>query len=179
MSNSHNALFQAAKSPHQYSALGYIMGKFNPDEATEGKGYLTGVLTTEDGTELSVSITKRSWEQINQKASFEPENSYYWRLYYWTTKKGHLDRINLIKALKEPPSYLDETGESLDELKDLFQVRGRIQRIFDTAFSIRVERNEKPPEGQENSPRWKPFWVTIQGNLPPSATIDQIGRAHV
>jgi hypothetical protein len=64
-------------------------------------------------------------------------------------------------------------GETLDELTDLFKVRGRIERIFENNFSVRIERNDLPPKGKENSLQWKPFSLTIQGNLPDEAVSEQ------
>jgi hypothetical protein len=63
--------------------------------------------------------------------------------------------------------------ETLKEVADIFQVRGRIYKIFKAAFSVQLERNEKPPKGRENSYLWKPFYVTIQGNLPDGASPEQ------
>lgn len=173
MSNPKDVLFQAPKSPYQFGAIAYIWGKFIPNTENEGYNFVKGILKTVEGLELLASISQRQWDKITKKANFKVEEPYYWRLYYRTTKQGYLTKINLISPLINPTNIINESGETIEENKDIFQIRGRIDRIFSTAFSIRVERNEKPPEGQEDTPHWKPFWITVQGDLPSEALTEQ------
>ncbi len=168
-----DVLFQPAAYPHQFSAMGYLLGTFQPTPTEEIKRFLPGKLLTSFGVELIASIKKTTWEKLRGREDFSEDALVYWRVYFRTTKGGTLTKIELIKYLINPPLLVSPDGETLDEVSDLFKVRGRIERIFEDSFSVRVERNDLPPKGKENSLQWKPFSLTIQGNLPDEAVPKQ------
>ena len=168
-----DVLFATATHPHLFSAMGYLLGSFQPTSDDKIKHFIPGKFFTSEGLELMASIRKRDWEKIRVRDDFEEDGKFYWRLYFRTSKWGNLTKIQLIKPLIHPPWLISPSGETQDEIVDLFQIRGRIERIFQNAFSVRVERNELPPPGKENSLQWKPFYLTIQGNLPDEAVAGQ------
>ncbi len=168
-----DVLFQPATHPHQFSAMGYLLGTFQPTPTEEIKRFLPGKFLTSEGVELIASIKKTTWEKLRGREDFSEDAKFYWRVYFRTTKGGTLTKIELIKYLINPPLLVSPDGETKDEITDLFKVRGRIERIFQDNFSVRVERNDLPPFGKENSLPWKPFSLTIQGNLPDEAVSEQ------
>ena len=173
MSPNPDVLFQPATHPHQFSAMGYLLGSFQPTLTEEIKSFIPGKFFTSEGVELIASIKKRTWEKLIKEEDFSEDTKFYWRLYFRTTKGGKLTKIELIKRLINPPLLVEPDGETKDELTDLFKVRGLLERIFQDNFSVRVERNDLPPKGKENSLQWKPFYLTIQGNLPDEAVSEQ------
>jgi hypothetical protein len=168
-----DVLFQPVTHPYQFSAIGYLLGSFQPTPTEEIKRFIPGKFLTSEGIELIASIRKRNWEKYSGREDFSEDAPLYWRLYFRTTKGGNLTKIELIKPLINSPLQGELSGETKDEITDLFKVRGRIERIFQDNFSVRVERNELPPKGKENSLQWKPFSVTIQGSLPEIAVAEQ------
>ena len=173
MLSKQDVLFFTPKQPHQFSAIGYLNASFIPDETDEERNFLPGIIVTVEGVEIKASVKKRDWEKIIKRPDFSEKDKFYWRLYFRTTKWGKLTNINLIQPVINPPLIINVSGETVEEPTDFFQVRGRLEKIFKTAFSVRLERNEKPPKGKENSKMWRPFWVTIQGNLPDDAIPEQ------
>lgn len=169
-----NALFQTPHHLYEFSASGYIMGSFlsNFDEAQ--KGYIPGSFVTEEGEELIASIKNKNWQNLTQRNSFSPEAQLYWRVYFRTTRSGKLTKIDLIRPKRNLENLKESfVQEDLSEITDVFLIRGRIQTILEKEFLVRLERNEKPPKGKENSFLWKPFYLTIQGNLPLEATTEE------
>ena len=172
MSPNPDVLFQPAAYPHQFSAMGYLRGTFQPNSTEEIKPFIRGKFLSEEGIELIASIKKRAWEKLRGRSDFSSDELVYWRVYFRTTKGGTLTSIELIKYLINPSLLVSPSGTK-DELTDLFRVRGRIERIFPDNFSVRVERNDSPPKGKENSSQWKPFYLTIIGSLPDEAVREQ------
>ncbi len=173
MSSNPDVLFAPPNHVQQFGALAYILGTFQPHHDEEIISFIRGQFITPDGLELKASIKRKDWDRLTKKDNFTEDSQFYWRGYFRTTKQGTLTKIQLIRPLFNIPSSLDSSGEMLSEPMDLFQVRGRIERILKTAFVVRVERNDKPTKGQENSRLWNPFLITIQGTLPEPATSKQ------
>ena len=173
MLSKQDVLFFTPKQPHQFSAIGYLNASFIPDETDEERIFLPGTIVTVEGVVFKASVKKRDWEKIIKRPDFSEKDKFYWRLYFRTNKWGKLININVIQPVINPPLIINVSGETVEEPTDFFQVRGRLEKIFKTAFSVRLERNEKPPKGKENSKMWRPFWVTIQGNLPDDAILEQ------
>lgn len=173
MSSNPDVLFSPPKHLRQFGALAYILGTFVPHHDEEIISLIRGQFITSDGVELKASIKRKDWDRLTKKDNFTEDSQFYWRGYFRTTKQGLLTKLQLIRPLFNLPSFLDSSGEILADPTDLFQVRGRIERILNTAFVVRVERNEQPPEGQENSRRWNPFLITIPGTLPEPASSEQ------
>ena len=173
MLTNQDVLFPTAMHPQLFSAMGYLLGSFQPTDSEEIKHFIPGKFLTSEGLEFIASVRKRDWEKLRVREDFEENGKFYWRLYFRTTPGGNLTKIHLIKPLINPPLLVSPSGETWDKITDLFKVRGRIERIFPKAFSVRVERNELPPKGKENSLQWKPFYVTIQGFLPDEAVPGQ------
>ncbi len=65
---------------------------------------------------------------------------------------------------------MEAKGEVLSKPEDLFRIRGKIQVREEKRFSIRIERNEMVKEG---IPKFQYFDLTIKGELPTEAEIDQ------
>lgn len=172
MSPNPDVLFQPAAYPHQFSAMGYLRGTFQPNSTEEIKPFIQGKFLISEGIELIASIKKRAWEKLRGRSDFSSDALFFWRVYFRTTKGGTLTSIELIKYLINPPLLVSPSGTK-DEFTDLFRVRGRIERIFPDNFSVRVERNDSPPKGKENSLQWKPFYLTIIGSLPDEAAPEQ------
>ncbi len=169
-----NALFQAPHHLFEFSANGYVMGSFQANLDQGEKGYIPGFLVTKEGVELIASIKNRYWENLTKNGTFSPEEQLYWRVYFRTTREGKLTNINLIRPKRNLEQLKEDlVQEDLSEITDIFQVRGRIQKILEKELVVRLKRNEKPPKGKENSYLWKPFYLNIQGNLPSSATPEQ------
>ncbi len=176
MPSNPDVLFPSPNHPRNFSAFGYILGTFQPTPKEDLINLLPGQFITHDGREFKASIKKKDWSKLTKRADFTEDSRLYWRVYLRTTKQGSLTKIQLIRPLFNPPSSIDYSGETLTEPTDLFQVRGRLEKISKTSFIVQIERNEKPPLGQEKNPRWNPFIIIIQGTLPLDATAKQFGE---
>ena len=158
--------FQPPQSPTQFSAMGYLFGHFEAVPPTENQGIVKGTLQLNQDIRLKVTMRLQSWLKLTQKPTFNPENAYLWRVYFRTTREGKLTQLQLIKGIPieghlslthTPPP---ETGV------DQFQIRGRIADTDDQKVLLRLERNESPPPGREQSSQWQPFLLTVSGSLP-------------
>lgn len=176
MSSNPDVLFAPPNHLRQFGALGYLLGTFVPNHDEDIISFIRGQLITPDGREFKASIKKKDWDRLTKKENFTEDSQFYWRGYFQTTKQGTLTKIQLLRPLFNLPSSIDASGETLSEPTDLFQVRGRIERILKTAFVVRVERNEQPTEGQEKSRLWNPFLITIQGTLPDPSPSEKFGE---
>ncbi|MGH2414001.1 MAG: hypothetical protein ACRDEA_09985, partial [Microcystaceae cyanobacterium] len=115
---------------------------------------------------LKVTMRLQFWLKLSQKPTFNPDDAYLWRLYFRTTREGKLTQLQLIKCIPlegqmslshSPPP---ETGV------DQFHMRGRIAYADDQKVVLRLERNENPPPGREQSAQWRPFLITVCDSLP-------------
>ncbi|MEA5537350.1 hypothetical protein [Crocosphaera sp. XPORK-15E] len=175
MSSRQLVLFKPVEKPLLFSARGFIFASFRPNCKTDKRVFLEGTLTTKDGQTLPASILLSKWQRFLQTEGFNPNKDTYWRIYFRTTKSGIITKVQLTSDLKNLnfPVLINFEGEEIEDFRDLFQIRGRLQTIEEKTFSLRIERNEVPPVGKEDHPSWQPFYLTIQGNLPPFATSEQ------
>ncbi|ACK72250.1 hypothetical protein PCC7424_3871 [Gloeothece citriformis PCC 7424] len=159
--------FKPPQSPTQFSAIGYLFGKFETVlPAEEHQSKLKGTLQLFDGTKLSARVGFTVWQRLSSKGNFNLDNAYLWRVYFRTTKESKLCQIQLIKCVSLLENYSLDNPPPPQTGLDQFQIRGRILDTDDKKLVIRLERNETPPPGQEKQSRWQPFLITVSGSLP-------------
>lgn len=57
-----DVLFQPVTHPHQFSAIGYLLGSFQPTPTEEIKRFIPGKFLTSEGVELIGWCVKKVWE---------------------------------------------------------------------------------------------------------------------
>jgi hypothetical protein len=158
-----DVFFLPVTEPWQYSALGYVWGKFIPKPEAETNGRVEGKLRLKEKIKLTARMGRHLWSKLQQSGSGEEEGFYLWRVYFRTSREGKLTHLDLLQFF---------TGEG-DEAEQ-FRIRGLIDELPPEKVVVRLERQspsktgEKPP-----APAVKPFWLTLQGNLPEAARVGQ------
>ncbi|MGK7941209.1 MAG: hypothetical protein AB4062_13885 [Crocosphaera sp.] len=171
MTTAQKPLFSIPEIPLLYSAVGCIWGSFHEDEKEESPPFLNGIIKTSDDKEFTAYIKRKTWERWVRTGKINPDGGNYFRVYFRTTKAGIINKIELISVIKNTfPREIEAKGETLEDPKDLFRIRGKIQEIEEQRFSIRIERNEMAKEG---IPKFQYFDLTIKGELPNEAQIEQ------
>ncbi|WP_013321070.1 hypothetical protein [Gloeothece verrucosa] len=159
-------LFKPPQSPTQFSAVGYLFGKFETVlPADEHQSKLQGSLQLFDGTKLPARVGLTVWKRLSSKGNFNLDNAYLWRVYFRTTKEGKFFQVQLIKCLSSLEDYSFNDLPPQQTASDQFQIRGRILFTDNEKVVMRLERNETPPPGQEKQSRWQPFLITVSGSL--------------
>lgn len=158
--------FQPPKSPTQFSAIGYLFGQFEAVPPLENQSMVKGDLHLIDGVKLRAKMGIQVWLRLTQKPTFNLDQAHLWRVYFRTTPEGQLTQLQLIKRIfVEDKLFVNELPPPETGV-DQFQMRGRIVYADEKKVVMRLERNENPPPGQEQSPRWQPFLMTVVGSLP-------------
>ena len=156
-----NLPFRPPATPMQFTAVGYLFGKFTPIDDPPASGPVKGLLELEDGMVIDALIPRKFWLNLTQKKQdFDFEGSYLWRLYPRTTKEGKLTSLELLRVILSEDLSTKASG------RDYFLIRGCLtQKELGTAV-LKIERNFQPKEKQAKFRWWKPFLLTLIGSLP-------------
>ena len=95
-------LFPPLESTIPYLARGCLFGRFLPSMMTETQKsywYLKGQLQINEAVSLDVTIRSRDWLKISQSPTFNPDNAYFWRVFFRTDGKGNLKEVQLIRNI--------------------------------------------------------------------------------
>ncbi len=168
-------LFIPVESSLLFTARACFWGRFSPNQRRDKPRSVSGVLTTSDGRDFPAIIKKKTWEYLLTREDFNPNQESYWRSYLLTNKSGVVSRIEIIRPILNLvfPILLDERGELVEEALDLGKIRGQIQTIDKSQFVVRIERNEPLVKRRPGSQRFNAFYLTIQGELPDVAALEQ------
>ncbi len=171
MTTEQKPLFLIPETPLLFSAVGCIWGSFQENEKLEESPFLEGIIKTSDDKEFLAYVKEKDWRRLVRTGKINPSEKNYWRVYLRTTKTGIINNIELVRLVKTPfPIEMEAKGEVLSKPEDLFRIRGKIQVREEKRFSIRIERNEMVKEGIQ---KFQYFDLTIKGELPTEAEIDQ------
>ncbi|MGK7874073.1 MAG: hypothetical protein AB4426_12395 [Xenococcaceae cyanobacterium] len=159
--------FLQPERPTQFSALGYLFGKFesNPDEAPKEK--IKGLMRLKQGISIETIIRRNSWKKITQNPKWGLEKAYLWRVYFRTTTDGKLTQLEITQFAPIEGKTTLRHSLPVETGVDLFRIRGVISEVKDQTVVVCVERNPTTPAGKENTFKWKPFLLTLQGSLSP------------
>ena len=164
-------LFLIPEKPLLFSAVGCIWGSFHENENPEESPFLNGVIKTSDEQEFNAYVKRKEWERWVRTGKVKLGEKNYWRVYFRTTKKGIINNVELIRIGKNTfPIEIEAKGETLEKPLDLFRIRGTIQGIEEKQFTMRIERNRIPKEG---NPQLQYFDLIIKGQLSNEAQIEQ------
>ena len=162
--------FSPTRHPTEFSAFGYLFGRFDSQAHIEPGRKVKGQLCLKQGITLSASVAPKLWQKLTQLG---PEKAYLWRTYFRTDQEGKLDHLQLIKPLLLEGKTTLRHSPSGDQRVDLFRVSGRIEEFLEQAVVMRLERNHLPPPWKALRYEWQPFCLTLKGSLPEGASKEQ------
>ncbi|WP_293040413.1 MULTISPECIES: hypothetical protein [unclassified Moorena] len=163
--------FTPPSRPTEFSALGYLFGRFDPNPSQEPNRSVKGTLVLKQGISFSAYMHQPLWNKLSTNPSFGEKKVYLWRVYFRITKAGKLAQIQIKKFIPlEGKTTLRHSPS--DERVDQFRVRGLIHDVKPEAVVVYVERNHLPPRGKAKTYPWQPFLLTLQGSLPQPAEKD-------
>jgi hypothetical protein len=159
------SLFAAPQFPTQFSAMGYLLARFEafPDE--EVQYVIRGQLHLNDELSFKASMRLPYWHKLSQQATFCASEEYLWRIYFRTNEAGKLTQVQLIKCIPIDKTTKQSDVDRVETAIDLFRIRGHIAYSDSQKIVLRLERNGNPPNQAQKSSRWQPFFLTVWGNL--------------
>ncbi len=162
--------FLSADFPTQFSALGYLFGRFEATPSVESKREVKGQLCLKQGITIEASLAHKFWQQLTQDPELGLERAYLWRVYFRTNQSGKLGQLLLTRPLPLEGQTTLRHSPPMEVGVDLFRIRGRIAEIKEQAVVVRMERNDSPPPGKAE---WQPWELTLLGSLPQKAEKEQ------
>ncbi len=165
--------FNPPDHPTQFSAFGYLFGRFDSLPSVESKRVVEGRLCLQQGISIEASLARKVWQQLTQNPELGLERAYLWRAYFRTNQSGKLSQLQLTRFIPLEGKTTLRHSPSCDHRVDRFRVRGRVEFVKEQAVVVRLERNDLPPTGKANTPTWQPFWLTLLGSLPQKAEKEQ------
>jgi hypothetical protein len=158
-------LFETPQFPTQFSAMGYLLGRFEGLADEEVQYVIRGQLHLNDGLSFQASMRLPYWHKLSQQATFSTDEEYLWRVYFRTTKEGKLTQIQLLKCLSLDSATEKFAPAAIETSADIFRLRGYIAYCDSQKIVLRLERNGNLPNHAKKSSRWQPFFLTVWGNL--------------
>jgi hypothetical protein len=155
-----DVFFLPVSEPWQYSALGYVWGRFIPKPGGERKERVAGKLLLKEKIKLSAGMGRKIWQKLQQSGEGREKDFYLWRVYFRTSWDGQLTHFDLLKFF---------TGEA--EEAERFRIRGLIDEFSEEKVLVRLKRQSRPNPGEKASVT--PFWLTLQGSCPEEARVGQ------
>ncbi len=165
--------FSPTRHPTEFSAFGYLFGRFDPLVPVEPGRKVKGQLCLKQGITLGASVAPFLWQKLTHSPKLGPEKAYLWRVYFRTDQEGKLDHLQLIKPLLLEGKTTLRHSPSGDQRVDLFRVSGRVEEFVEQAVVMRLERNHLPPPWKALRYEWQPFCLTLKGSLPEGAQKEQ------
>jgi len=165
--------FSPAESPTQFTAVGYLFGRFEPLPDQSPEGGVKGTLHLKGGIGVDAMIVKWLWEKIAQDPSIDIEKAYLWRVYPRTAREGNLKRVQLMKCIPVEGKTTLRHSPPVESGADWFSVRGYIVYVSDERVVLQIERNLSPPEAKAKNYIWQPFLLTVFGDISQEAKVGQ------
>ena len=165
--------FSPTRHPTEFSAFGYLFGRFESLVPVEPGRKVKGQLCLKQGITLGASVAPKLWQKLTHSPKLGPEKAYLWRTYFRTDQEGKLDHLQLIKPLLLEGKTTLRHSPSGDQRVDLFRVSGRVEEFLEQAVVMRLERNHLPPPWKALRYEWQPFCLTLKGSLPEGASKEQ------
>ncbi len=165
--------FLSADFPTQFSALGYLFGRFEATPSVESKREVKGQLCLKQGITIEASLAHKFWQQLTQDPELGLERAYLWRVYFRTNQSGKLGQLQLTRPIPLEGHTTLRHSPPMEIGVDRFRIRGRIAEIKEQAVVVRMERNDSPPPGKANRAEWQPWVLTLLGSLPQKAEKEQ------
>lgn len=142
----------------QYRAIGLVFGQYLPSL----EAFDQGVLITDGGEKLSAVLSQRMARRV-QKHPEQLNARGFWSAYPKTLPVAPrlLLELNALRNSRDEQNY-DRFANNVNR----FSIRGVVvsQDAGTGKFAIRIERNEKPPQGDDRSSE-----LEIEGFLPSDA----------
>jgi len=146
--------------PKMYQAVGLLRGQYLPSAENFTKGFFL----TNDGIRFPAIVSGHTASRLQNHPEWINDQTC-WSV--WPRMRK--DSAELFLRLITIKRGKDEAVRTLIEANiDWFSIRGVVVKHDSTAgkISIRIQRNEKPPEGKERMVIWQPFNLQIEGFLP-------------
>lgn len=146
--------------PTMYRATGLLQGQYRPNKEV----FTKGIFAADDGLEFP-SVLMGTVARFLQHHPEMLETQQIWRVWPRTfpDSPGLFFQIWAVNHGKEHEEQATQSAGV-----NAFSIRGIVVYQDETAgkLAIRIQRNQKPPEGKEQSRCWKPFNLVIDGFLP-------------
>ncbi len=165
--------FLSADFPTQFSAMGYLFGRFEATPSVESSRVVIGQLCLKRGITFEASLAHKFWQQLTQDPELGLERAYLWRVYFRTNQSGKLGQLQLTRPIPLEGHTTLRHSPPMEVGVDRFRIRGRIAEIKEQAVVVRMERNDSPPPGKANRAEWQPWELTLKGSLPQKAEKEQ------
>jgi hypothetical protein len=158
-------IFPPPQFPTQFSAMGYLLGRFEALPDPEVQYVIRGQLHLNDELSFKASMRLPYWHKLSQQPTFCADDEHLWRVYFRTTKEGMLTQIQLLKCLSIDSATEKSNPPAIETAADMFRLRGNIAYRDAQKIVLRLERNGNPPNPARKSSGWQPFFLTVWGNL--------------
>jgi len=152
-------LFPTPEFPTTYRAVGIVKGEYLPGQ----DNLKFGSLLTPDGISYPAMFIGKELKITSGKFSGIQN----WVVWPKMQKGSSKLRFHIIRPHKTIYNKLPETLAT--ELSDYFSIRGVVDWQGDGQLRICIKRNGIPPEGEEKSLYWQPFFIEVDGYLPVKA----------
>ena len=146
--------------PKMYQAIGLLRGQYLPGAENFNRGFFL----TSDGTRFPAIVSGHTASRLQNHPEWINDHSC-WSAWPRMPKNSTELFLRLITIKRGK----DEADRALIEANiDYFSIRGVVVFHDSTAGSIaiRIQRNEKAPEGKERMFSWQSFNLQIEGFLP-------------
>ncbi len=165
--------FSPTRHPTEFSAFGYLFGRFDSLAPVEPGRKVKGQLCLKQGITIEASLPHKFWPPLTQNPELGLERAYLWRVYFRTNQSGKLGQLQLTRPLPLEGQTTLRHSPPIEIGVDRFRIRGRIAEIKEQAVVVRLERNDSPPPGKANRAEWQPWELTLLGSLPQKAEKEQ------
>lgn len=158
------SIIATPENPLFYRAVGIVKGQYVPSTYKFRRGIF---VTSDEENFPGMIVTNR----ISKLLLDNPEilNSQHIWSCYPRIKNGEIGlEFDLLQLYRNP-----EKLEKVKSRVDYFTISGEVQSVNESSVTVTIKRNMAPPPGQEHWQIWKPFTLTLQGQLP---ELDAVGK---
>ena len=152
--------FPPPTHPTMYRATGLLRGQYRPHQ----EAFTKGSFVADDGLEFPCVLVGTVARFLQHHPEIL-ETQQIWRVWPRTFP----DSPGLFFQIWAVHRGKDYEGQAaLSASVNAFSIRGIVVYQDETAgkLAVRIQRNQRPPEGKEQERRWKPFNLVIDGFLP-------------
>ncbi len=154
-----------------YRAVGWVAGTYKPSEAK----FYQGVLVTEDGLTIPSELTRQLRSRLKKEhAGYASDPDFFKEPFRWTVYP-RTDPVEFHLVAMRPLTPVPADAPGLDS----FRVVGLIKSCSDGVATVRIQRNQEPPQRWKHHNEWKPIVLTLEGSVVPPEALGQIWDLEV
>ncbi len=154
-----------------YRAVGWVAGTYKPSESK----FYQGVLVTEDGLTIPSELTRQLRSRLKkQHQGYASDPDFFKKSFRWTVYP-RTDPVEFHLVLMRSLNSVPDDAPTLDE----FRVVGEIKSCSDDVVTVRIQRNQEPPQRWKHHNEWKAMVLTLEGSVVPPEALGQIWDLEV